>query len=200
MRSISTRPVAAARATKSKTRTVARATRVQIHRERGRCKLATLKAIRELPTTRTATHRASALSVVVISGKAAGVVNTDISEPHALTTKRAGPERAFERDALTVQRATAHSIPLRALTRERRAGTRREPETPRLQPRRPNVRSSGASRRAPLIPVGPPPVQPPARSGAKAALGKGGSSLSDTERPPGVLPGRRAASSPGRPT
>jgi len=33
-----------------------------------------------------------------------------------------------------------------------------------------NVRSSGASRRAPLIPVGPPPVQPPARSGAKAAF------------------------------
>jgi hypothetical protein len=42
---------------------------------------------------------------------AAGV-NTDISEPHARTTKRAGPERAFERDALTGQRATAHSIPV----------------------------------------------------------------------------------------
>jgi hypothetical protein len=34
------------------------------------------------------------------------------------------------------------------------------------------------------IPVGPPLVQPPARSGAKAAFAF--SSLSDTERPPGV--------------
>ena len=45
MRSISTRPVAAARATKSKTTTSDCNEGVQVHRERGRCKLATLKAI-----------------------------------------------------------------------------------------------------------------------------------------------------------
>jgi hypothetical protein len=114
--------------------------RVQVHRERGRCKLATLKAI---PQRR----RVSADDCQP----------TDISEPHARETKRAGPERAFERDAPKVQRAAAHSMLLRALTRERRAGTRREPRTPRLQPRLTNRRSSGASRRAPLSLSGVPP-------------------------------------------
>jgi hypothetical protein len=39
--------------------------------------------------------------------------------------------------------APAHSTLLRALTRERRAGTRREPETPRLPTATLNGRSSG---------------------------------------------------------
>jgi hypothetical protein len=54
--------------------------RVQVHRERGRFKLATLKAIRELTTARTATPRQRRGEVIFqIGGEAAGIVNTDIS-------------------------------------------------------------------------------------------------------------------------
>jgi hypothetical protein len=92
MRSISTLPVAAARATKSKTATPDGNEGVQVHRERRRCKLATLKAFRKLPTTHTATPRPRRSEVISrISGEAAGSVNTDISDRHAMTTKRAVP-------------------------------------------------------------------------------------------------------------
>ena len=91
-----------------------------------------------------------------------------------MTTKRAGPERAFERDALKVHRATAHSTRLRALTRERRAGTRREPVTPRLQPTHSNRREllARVGERHKVFPVSRPrcaTCSPPLRAGAPAA-------------------------------
>jgi hypothetical protein len=113
-----------------------------------------------------------------------------------MKTKRAGPERAFEREALKVSTRDSAFHALASAHSRTQGRNAQRTETPRLQPTLTNWRSSGASRRAPLIPVGPPLVQPPARSGAKAAFAF--SSLSDTERPPGVLSGRRAASSPGR--
>jgi len=159
MRSISTLPGAAARATKSKDH--------DARLQRGRPSLRRalpFQARHSKSNPGTFDHpHGHASATTRRSRSPIGGVNTDrvkcgkLFRQHARETKRAGPERAFERDALKVQRATAHSMPLRALTRERRAGTRRTPRTPRLQPRRPNVRSSGASRRAPQSLSGVPP-------------------------------------------
>ena len=56
-----------------------------------------------------------------IGGEAAGRVNTDFSGRHARTTKRAGPERAFERDALTVA-TRASAFPALASAHSRTQG------------------------------------------------------------------------------
>jgi hypothetical protein len=99
MRSISMRPVAAARATKGKTRSA------RLQRARSSSPRAwPLQARHSKSNPGTSEHQRGHASATTwrSSGEAAGGVNTDISEPHALTTKRAGPERAFERDALKV--------------------------------------------------------------------------------------------------
>jgi hypothetical protein len=87
-----------------------------------------------------------------------------------MRTKRAGPERAFERDALTVSTrdsafnsiASAHSR-----TQGRNAQRTQDATIATNAPEPAKLWRESASA---TNPVGPPLVQPPARSGALAAF------------------------------
>jgi hypothetical protein len=138
-------PVAAARATKSKTSS-ARLQRARPSSPRA-------------PTFQARHSKSNS----PFGSEAAGVVNTDFSGRHARTTKRAGPERAFERDALKVSTrdsafdfvASAHSR-----TQGRNAQNTQDATIATATPERAKLWRESAS--ATKFQVGPPLVQPPA--------------------------------------
>jgi len=152
MRSISTLPGAAARAPTKQARDARlhrgrssspRATTFQAHHSKSNPGTLELQHGHASATTRQGHFQ--------IGGEADGVVNTDISDSTRDERSGAAGAVSFERDALTFPTRDSAFDSIASAHCERSRLPRANTRDVRLQPTFTNVRSSGASRRAPLF-------------------------------------------------